>query len=76
MNHKPVLTSKTLKEYDELLAEYDFVRVHRAHLINRKHVKSVSNDHEIKMIDNSAVEVARRKFQQVVRRLQSSNSIE
>jgi two-component system LytT family response regulator len=37
---KPILISKTLKEYEELLSEYDFVRIHQSHLINLAYVKS------------------------------------
>lgn len=39
-NGKPILISKTLKEYEELLSEYDFVRIHQSHLINLAYVKS------------------------------------
>lgn len=34
-----LMVTKTLKEYDELLAPYDFIRVHQSHLINSKFVK-------------------------------------
>ncbi len=34
-----LLVTKTLKEYDELLSPYDFLRVHQSHLINSKYVK-------------------------------------
>lgn len=37
---KSILISKTLKEYEELLSEYDFVRIHQSHLINLAYVKS------------------------------------
>jgi two-component system LytT family response regulator len=33
--HK-ILVSKTLKEYDDMLEGYDFLRVHQSHLINMK----------------------------------------
>jgi len=39
-NRKPILISKTLKEYEELLTEHDFVRIHQSHLINLAYVKS------------------------------------
>ena len=32
--------TKTLKEYEELLDDYDFIRVHKSHLINLHHVKN------------------------------------
>ena len=59
---KPVITSKTLKEYEDLLAEQHFLRVHRAHLVNQKYIVSFSRDHELKMNDGSLVQVSRRKW--------------
>ncbi len=37
-----MLVTKTLKEYEELLNDYDFMRVHNSHLINLHHVKNYS----------------------------------
>ncbi len=34
-----LMVSKTLKEYESLLAQIDFLRVHQSHLINLHHVK-------------------------------------
>lgn len=36
--NREFLISKTLKEYDELLSEQGFVRVHQSHLVNIDHV--------------------------------------
>ena len=33
------LVSKTLKEFDELLSEFNFFRIHRSYLVNLKHIK-------------------------------------
>ncbi|MBC8048225.1 MAG: response regulator transcription factor [Fimbriimonadaceae bacterium] len=66
---KPIITSKTLKEYDELLSDQDFIRVHRAHLVNKKYVNGLSGDHELTMTDNSIVEVSRRKWDEVKEKL-------
>lgn len=64
-NKKIIVTSKVLKEYDEMLADYNFIRVHRTHLVNRKYINSVSQDHQLLMSDNSYVEVSRRKWDDV-----------
>ena len=40
VNGEEILASKTLKEFDELLAEHHFLRVHQSHLINLNEVKS------------------------------------
>ena len=34
-----LLVTKTLKEYDQLLSEHEFVRVHQSHLINASQIK-------------------------------------
>lgn len=39
-NNKPVTVSKTLKEYEEMLEEYGFERIHQKHLINITFLKS------------------------------------
>lgn len=61
-NKKSFLSSRTLKEYDELLAEKQFLRVHRTHLVNKKYIQSLSGDREVKLSDGSFVEVSRRKW--------------
>ena len=62
---KPIITSRTLKEYDELLAEQGFHRIHRAHLVNKKYISSFTNDHNLQLTDGSEVEVSRRKWDEV-----------
>jgi len=69
---KPLLISHTLKEFDDLLADQNFLRVHRAHLINVNYVRSFSRDHEIKMEDGSSVPVSRRKWDTIKQKLSLS----
>lgn len=54
------LVSRTLKEFEELLAEHDFVRVHKSHLVNSRFVKSVvrSVDPYVVMQDDTAIPVS------------------
>lgn len=66
---KPLLTSHTLKEYDDLLTGQKFLRVHRAHLINSDFISSFSREHEIKMHDGSVVPVSRRKWENIKQKL-------
>jgi len=35
-----IMVSKPIFEYDELLADYGFIRCHQSHLVNRKYIKS------------------------------------
>ncbi len=65
-------TSKTLKDYEELLqAHPNFVRVHKTHMVNLDHLaKFLKNDGgSIIMSDGSQVEVSRRKKQELMDRL-------
>lgn len=62
-NHKPILISKTLKEYEELLSPHGFERVHQSHLVNMMYVKAFSKSDGlfIEMSDLSKVPVSVRK---------------
>lgn len=65
---KVIMVSKTLKENEELLAEYNFIRPHKSHLINLKYVKSFlrMDGGSIVMTDGSQVPVSRRKREQIL----------
>lgn len=57
-----IMVTKTLKEYEELLNEYDFFRVHHSHLINLNHVKTfLKKDNAVVMSDGTLIDVSRRK---------------
>lgn len=62
-NHKPVLISKNLKEYEELLAEQGFERVHQSHLINLAYLKSYikTDGGYVIMADNTQIPIAQSK---------------
>ena len=66
---KPMLVSKTLKDYEELLAGHGFIRVHKSHLINKKHVVNYTNDGQLVLADQSKVEVSRRRKEEVMEAL-------
>ena len=62
-NNKPILISKTLKEYEELLTEHGFERIHQSHLINLAYLKSYikKDGGYVIMADNSNLPVSQRK---------------
>ena len=62
-NHKPLLISKTLKEYEELLMEHGFERIHQSHLINLSYLKSYikTDGGYVIMGDNAKLPIAQRK---------------
>lgn len=67
-----ILSSKTLKEYEELFEKEGFIRVHHSHLINLDRVRKYVSGRggTLIMEDGSEVEVSVRKKEEVVRHLQ------
>lgn len=70
-NRKSLLISKTLKEYEELLGDYGFIRIHKSHLVNKKHVVNYTADGMLTMVDHSRVEISRRRKEEVMDTLKS-----
>lgn len=66
-----LLVAKTLKEFEEQLLQYDFLRVHNSHLINMAHVIGYKNQDGgyVIMQGNDVIEISRRKKQEVLQRL-------
>ena len=62
-NSKPILISKTLKEYEELLTEHGFERIHQSHLINLAYLKSYikKDGGYVIMADNANLPISQRK---------------
>lgn len=62
-NNKKIFVSRLLKEFEELLADLNFFRVHQSHLINLKYIKQYHKGErgELVMSDNSVVPVSKRK---------------
>lgn len=71
VNGQPILVSKTLKDYEDLLEEYGFVRVHHHNLINMNHVQKYIKGEGgyVIMTDGSSVEVSRRKKSEFLEKL-------
>jgi two-component system, LytTR family, response regulator len=63
-----LMFSKTLKEIEKLLADFNFMRPHKSHLVNLKHINGFLK-HDggfIVMTDGAEVPVARRKREMVL----------
>ena len=71
---KKLLVSRTLKEYDDLLSEVGFIRVHRSHLINSRHIDYFDkrDGGSVVMKDNSRVPVSSRKKDQLISTIQKA----
>ena len=70
-NQKPLLTSRTLKEYEEILLNHNFIRVHKSHIVNKLHVVNYTGDGMLTMVDSSKVEISRRRKEDVITHLKS-----
>ncbi|MGZ3885684.1 MAG: LytR/AlgR family response regulator transcription factor [Bacteroidia bacterium] len=70
-NGKKLMISASLKHYEDLLPEHDFIRVHHQHLINMNHVtRFLKQDGGYAvMSDGSQIEVSRRKKDAFMERL-------
>ena len=60
-NGKKILVSRTLKEFEELLSNYNFFRIHQSYLINISHVSKYYKKGEIEMSDNQIIPISRAK---------------
>ncbi len=67
-NKKELLVSKTLKEYEQILSEHNFIRPHKSHLINIRYIKSYMkmDGGSIILTDGSEIPVSRRKKEMVL----------
>jgi two-component system LytT family response regulator len=67
LGKKPFLASRTLRHFEEMLADFGFVRTHKSHLVNPAHISRISADREeVILSDGTAVEISRRKKDEVL----------
>lgn len=68
---KKITVAKTLKEFEELLAEYNFYRVHNSHLINLAYIKNYNKGKGgmVSMADNTEIEVSTRRKEDFLKKL-------
>jgi two-component system LytT family response regulator len=68
LNATSILISKTLKQNEAILSDFNFIRPHKSHLINIKYIKSYLkvDGGYILMTDGSKIPVSRRKRESIV----------
>jgi two-component system LytT family response regulator len=68
---EPILTTRTIKDYETLLPESLFYRVHNSHIVNLQKIQKYQKGRggEIQMEDNSLIEVAIRRRGEFLARL-------
>ena len=64
---KNFLSSKTLAEYEKILRDAGFIRIHRSHLINPAHIAAYEKQEVIRLNDGCEIEVSRRKKEAVAK---------
>lgn len=71
--NKHLLVAKTLVEFEELLGEFSFVRTHKSHLVNLKHIRAwEKTDGGMLLLSNGdRVSVSRRRKESVRKMLKT-----
>lgn len=71
-NAKKLLVTKTLKDFEDLLGDQGFYRVHQSHLINTRYIKEFvkTDGGYLIMNDGSSVPVSTRKRPEVIKMLE------
>lgn len=66
-----ILVARTLKEFDDMLADAHFFRVHHSHLINLAYVRSYTKGKggSVSMQDNSEIDVSTRRKDDFLKRV-------
>jgi two-component system LytT family response regulator len=71
-NKTKLITAKVLKEFVTMLEPFGFVRTHRTHLINRRHILCITPEGNIIMKDSSVAEISRRMKSGVMKVLKNA----
>ncbi len=66
---KTMLVSKTLGEYEELLTEHGFLRIHKSYLVNTKYVTKVEKEGTLQMNDGKLLVISKRRKELVMKTL-------
>ena len=71
LNGQPILVTKLLKDFEEILTPYRFFRVHNGHLINLNYIKKYLRGYggQVLMENGDLVDVSRRKKDEFIRLL-------
>ena len=75
VDNRKIMISKTIKEYDELLTELVFFRVHQSHIINMSYIECFEKKDGgfVIMKDKSSIPVSSRKRDVFLKMINSNN---
>jgi two-component system LytT family response regulator len=69
LDGKPVLVTRLLKDFEDMLAPYHFYRIHNSHLINLAYIKKYIRGEggQVLMQNGALIDVARRKKEEFLK---------
>ena len=70
-NGDKIIVSRILKEYEKLLGESNFIRIHQSHLVNLDFIKEYVrvDGSRVIMSDNTSLPVSKRKRESFLKKL-------
>lgn len=69
VDERRLVSARTLKDYDEMLTPFGFIRVHKSALVNRRHVDGLDAEGRVRLRNGVRVDVSRRRLEEVAREL-------
>ncbi|MFM2393717.1 MAG: hypothetical protein RLZZ546_1699 [Bacteroidota bacterium] len=76
-NNKKVMVSRTLKEFEDMLSQYDFFRIHNSHLINLKKIVKVLKGeiNQVELDSGDLIEISRRRKDEFLKVLKTMDFV-
>lgn len=65
-NQKQLIVAKTLKEYEDILVEHQFLRVHKSYLVNKSHVLKVDKEGVLELTNKMNIPISRRRKSEIL----------
>lgn len=72
---RKILVSRTIKEYDEMLRDNNFFRIHQSHLINLDYLKNYTRGRGgyVELTDGTVLDVSARRKSEFLKRMAADN---
>jgi len=68
---KRYMVSNPMKEYEDILEEHGFFRIHKSHIVNLLFIESFAREGYVKLKDNTTLPVSRRKKNELIEKFTS-----
>jgi two-component system, LytTR family, response regulator len=65
-SQNPLMVSKTLKEYEDILKEHHFLRIHKSYLVNKVHVVKVDKEGMMELSNQLYLPISRRRKSEIL----------